>query len=100
MARSRTEIIDDIEAYVARCGGRFGEWYVGVTAAPKRSLFTKHLVREKGDPWIGRIAKDEFEARDIAEYFVGTRGTQGSLGTKAESEFYVYAYQRRPHTKP
>ena len=99
MAKTRSEIINDIEDYIRRQGGRYGEWYLGVTGAPKATLFTRHKVKENGDPWIARAAKDEYEARDIAEYFVGTVGCRGHLGKGAETEIYVYAFKILPTTK-
>ncbi|MDA8231545.1 MAG: hypothetical protein M0006_09420 [Magnetospirillum sp.] len=100
MAKSRSDIIGDIEAYIGRNGARFGEWYVGVTGGPKATLFKAHKVKEKGDAWVVRLAKDEYESRDIAEYFITTRGTKGAVGSGRDTDLYVYAYKRKPYTKP
>ena len=100
MAKSRSDIIGEIEDYVARSGANFAEWFVGVTGTPKATLFTRHKVRQKGDAWIARAAKDEYEAHEIAEYFISTRRTKGSLGERRETDLYVYAYKRKSHTAP
>jgi hypothetical protein len=100
MGRSRSEIIGDVEDYVARNGDNFAEWFVGVTGSPKAVLFNRHKVKQKGDAWIARVAKDEYEARDIAEYFVTTRRTKGVVGDPRDTDLYVYAYKRKPHTSP
>lgn len=100
MAKSRSEIIGEIEDYVSRNGGRFGDWVVGVTGAPKAALFSRHKVQQKGDAWIARMAKDEYEAQEIAEYFLSSRRTRGSRGDGRETDLYVYAYKKKPHTVP
>jgi hypothetical protein len=100
MAKTRTEIIDDIEDYIARNGGRFQEWYLSATGTPKATLFKRHGVRDKGDAWIARSAKDEHEARDVVDYFLGTRHTRGAASQGRETDLYVYAYKLKSHTKP
>jgi hypothetical protein len=100
MAKSRTQIIDEIEDYITRNGGNFSEWYVGFTGAPKAKLHKTHKVKEKGDAWIGREAKDEYEASEIAEYFRTSRRTKGAGGTPKETDLYVYAYKIKSHTSP
>jgi hypothetical protein len=99
-AKSRSEIIDDIEDYIARNGGSFGEWYVGFTASPKACLFGKHKLKDKGDAWVCRLSKDEYEAHEIVDYFRTTRRTKAASGQPADSDLYVYAYRMKTHTKP
>ncbi|CAA7614528.1 conserved hypothetical protein [Candidatus Terasakiella magnetica] len=99
-AKSRSEIIDDIEDCIGRNGGAFGEWYVGITGAPKAKLFSQHKLKEKGDAWISRLAKDELEAQEVAEYFRSTRKTKGGASSAAATDLYVYAYKIKSHTKP
>lgn len=93
MAKTRSEIIGDIEDYIGRNGGRYGEWHVGVTATPKETLFRQHKLREKGDAWIARLGRDEYEARDIAEYFLTTRKARGKMAPAAEGQMYIYAFK-------
>ncbi|ARJ67575.1 hypothetical protein WV31_18880 [Magnetospirillum sp. ME-1] len=99
-AKSRTQIIDDIEDCIGRNGGNFGEWYVGFTANPKVKLFSGHKLKEKGDAWISRLAKDEVEAHEVAEFFRTTRKTKGPGGQPGDNDLYVYAYKMKSHTKP
>ena len=99
-AKSRTEIIDDIEDCIGRNGGEFGQWYVGFTASPKIKLFSGHKLKQSGDAWISRLAKDEFEAHEVAEFFRTTRRTKGPGGQPGDNDLYVYAYKMKPHTKP
>lgn len=99
-AKSRTEIIGDIEDCIGRNGGRFGEWYVGYTAGPKQKLFGGHKIKEKGDAWISRLARDETEAHEVADYFRTTRHTKGPGGQPSDNDLYVYAYKMKSHTRP
>lgn len=97
--KARSEIIGDFEDYISRTGGDWREWYIGVTGAPKTRLFEGHKLREKGDAWISRLAKDEHDAHDVAEYFITTRKTKGKPGTKRETDLYVYAFKVKSHTR-
>lgn len=97
--KSRSEIIDDIEHHIAKGGGVFREWYIGMSASPKKSLFGTHKLKEKGDAWIARRAATEMQAGEVVEYFITSRGTRGSAATNV-GNVYVYAYKMKPHTKP
>jgi hypothetical protein len=99
-AKSRSEIIGDIEDCIGRNGGSYGDWYVGFTGSPKTRLFGQHKLKEKGDAWISRRAKDEHEAHEVAEYFRSTRSTKGPAGKAGDADVFVYAYKLKPHTKP
>lgn len=97
--RKRSEIIADLETHVAKFGGTFAEWYVGITANPKQRLFTEHRLRSNGDAWIARRAVDDLQANEVQEYFKSVRKTQG--GSKGGlQDVYVYAYKMKSHTKP
>jgi hypothetical protein len=97
--RKRSEIIADVENHVAKFGGDFTEWYVGVTANPKERLFTQHRLRSSGDAWITRRAIDDLQAAEVQEYFKSVRKTQG--GSKGGLvDIFVYAYKRKSHTRP
>ncbi|MBI5165785.1 MAG: hypothetical protein HY985_18015 [Magnetospirillum sp.] len=99
-AKTRSDIIGDIEDYIAKNGGNFAEWYVGVTGNPKHTLFTRHALKPKGDAWISRLAKDEYEAHEVGEYFRTIRHTRGSAADPGASDIYVYGYKLKSHTKP
>ena len=99
-AKSRTEIINDIDDCISRNGANYGEWYVGFTGSPKLKLFNQHKLKDKGDAWISRLAKDEYEAHEVAEYFRTSHRTKGPGGQPADNDLYVYAYKMKPHTKP
>jgi hypothetical protein len=97
MAKSKSEIMDDITSFIGRNGGNPKEWYVGIAADPKDQLFKTHGFK-KGDYGLFRQAPSELQAGEIAEYFVG-QGAKGAFGVKAGLEF-VYAYKLNEHTKP
>ncbi len=96
----RSVIIKDIEDHVAKNGGGFGEWYVGVTANPKHSLFTQHRLRNSGDAWISRRAVDDLQAAEVEDYFKSVRRTKGGGGRTSLDDVYVYAYRMKAHTRP
>jgi hypothetical protein len=98
-AKSRSEIIGDIEDFIGRNGARFNEFYVGCTGAPKATLFSRHAVKQSGDAWISRLAKDEYEAHEVVEYFVTTRKTKGRRGERQDTDLYVYAFKIKSHTR-
>lgn len=98
-AKSRSQIIGDLEDYISRSGGSFGEWYVGCTGQPSAMLFKTHGVRKTGDAWVSRLAKDEVDAHDVVEYFLTTRKTRGRRKDKSASDLYVYAFKIKSHTK-
>ena len=91
MAKSKTEIINDIQSLMARKGGKSSDWYVGQAADPKGEL-AKHGFR-KGDVGAIRTAATEMQAHDVVEYFVGSIRTQGEVENVVPKTFHVYVYQ-------
>ncbi|MBF0374349.1 MAG: hypothetical protein HQL39_13155 [Alphaproteobacteria bacterium] len=99
--KSRSDIIRDIEDFMARSGGGGAEWFVSVTDNPKRKLFTDHKVRSEGDGWISRRALDDLQAQQVEEYFRTVRKTVAAPKiTGGMDAVFVYAYRRKAHTKP
>ena len=99
-AKSRSLIIQEVEEHVQKNGGTFREWFVGVTADPKKALFTEHRLKSNGDAWICRRAIDDLQAGEVSSYFVSVRGTKGGKRASSLDEVYVYAYKIKPHTRP
>ncbi|HLO78330.1 MAG TPA: hypothetical protein VK196_17875 [Magnetospirillum sp.] len=98
-AKSRSEIIGDIEDFIGRNGAKFGEFFVGCTGTPKAALFTRHALKQSGDAWISRLAKDEYEAHEVVDYFVSTRKTKGRRAEAQATDLYVYAFKIKSHTR-
>ena len=92
MAKSKKEIIKDIERHMAKRGGDIGDWYVGIAAKPKKRLFDDHSVDKDNGAWIHRRASSDSVARDIEKHFLD-KGAQGGMGGGGEDSTAVYAYK-------
>lgn len=99
MAKTKDQIIADIEAYIGNNGADFGNWYVGIATSPRDRLFNDHSVRENGDAWIFREATSSTVAREVENYFINVKGMQGGGGGGDYSSRSVYAYKIKPHTR-
>ncbi len=97
MAKSKSEILDDVQAFVAKHGGKYKEWYVGTAEDPKSVLFSTHKFKN-GDKGLYREAMSEIQAAEVAEFFIG-QGAKGHGGVKSGADC-VYAYKMAQHTKP
>ncbi|CAA7626737.1 hypothetical protein [Magnetospirillum sp. UT-4] len=97
--KSRSVIIGEIEDHITKYGGDFAEWFIGCTGTPTATLFTKHQVREKGDPWIVRRAKDEYDAHDVVDYFRASRNAKARPREPRDTDLYIYAFKIKGHTK-
>lgn len=98
--KPRAQIIAEIEAHMAGVGVAYNEWFVSVTDKPKRTLFNVHKLRQTGDAWIARRAKDDLQAWEVEEYFRTVCKTRGQKTASSLDHVYVYAYRMKPHTKP
>ncbi len=98
MADDKQKIILDIKSYVAKNGGAYSQWYIGVTADPKQRLFNDHAVKETGDAWIYAACTSSTVAREIEDYFIRLGMKGGSGGGDATSK-YVYGYKITQSTK-
>jgi hypothetical protein len=100
MAKSKFQIIADVEAFVFKHGGSFKEWYVGAAAEPRDKLFDVHKFQRKVDVGLIRTAPTWEQAREVVAFFVTSFGAKGDPGTVTESDVHVYAYKTAPHTHP
>lgn len=100
MANSKQEIINDIDAYIQKCGGAYRDWYVGISKDARDRLFNDHSVRENGDSWIHKTAMSAQAAREVEDHFVNTLGTDGGTGGGDYTANMVYAYKKAAHTNP
>lgn len=98
MAKSKKEIIEEIESHITDCGGGFSGWYVGIAAKPKERLFDDHSVDEERDAWIYRTASSDSIARDIEKHFLD-KGARGGTGGGDEDSKSVYAYRISSRTR-
>ena len=100
MSSSEGEIKKDILDYLKKCGGRFSDWYVGISQDARDRLFNGHDVHEHGDSWIYRQAYSSDAARRVEAYFVNDLGTDGGTGGGDKNADFVYAYKKNGHTQP
>ena len=87
-------IIGEMKKFVNRCGGYADQWYIGLSAHPKRSLFNRHNVNEGKGDWLFIKAQSGTDARDIEKYFVNNIGLDGSLSERIFTPRYVYIYKK------
>ena len=99
MAKPKQEIIADIKAHIADCGGSYSAWYVGITEDAERRVFEEHGVEKGKDPYIWRTATSSAVARDIEKYFLDLGCDGGTGGGDADAEI-VYAYKKSSRTDP
>ena len=92
MAKSKKEIIEEIQSYITKCGGGFAKWYVGIAADPKERLFDDHSVDKEKDAWIYCTASSSKVARKIEKHFLD-EGADGGTGGGSEDTKSVYAYK-------
>ena len=92
MAKSKDEIIEDIEGHMVKRGGDIDDWYVGIAAKPRERLFDDHSVDEKNGVWIHRRASSDSVARDVEKHFLD-QGAKGGTGGGDEESTAVYAYK-------
>ncbi|MDX2222133.1 MAG: hypothetical protein SFV21_05260 [Rhodospirillaceae bacterium] len=97
MAKTKAQILDDMQGFIGRYGGSYKDWYVGTSNDPKGQLFFGHGFR-KTDLGLYRQAGSELQAAEVAEFFTGM-GAKGDDGVKKNADF-VYAFRLAAHTKP
>lgn len=89
---TKQQILQNIIDYVAKCGGTYSQWYVGVAAIPRDRLFNNHSVDEKSGYWIYDTCATSDEARAIEDYFIG-KGMKGGPGGGDSTTKSAYAYK-------
>jgi len=95
---TKSTIISDIKAHVAKCGGNYSDWYVGIAANPEQRLFNDHGVNKNSDAWIWIRAASSDDAR-AAEKSLLALGMTGGRGGGDDDSDCVYAYRITSTTK-
>ncbi len=98
MAKANEVIIVEIKAFMAKWGGNYSDWYVGISSDPRQRLFNDHNADEKKDGWIFRKAFNSDLARQVEGYFVNTLKASGDTGGGDYTTKFVYAYKKSSHT--
>ena len=99
MAKSKQQILADIKAHIAECGGSYSDWYVGITEDAKERVFEGHGVEKGKDPYIWRTATSSEVVREIEKYFLDI-GCDGGGGGGDDDADIVYAYKKSSRTDP
>ncbi len=97
MPKAKSDILDDIQAFIAKHGNNYKEWYVGTSANPKAHLSKFHKIKN-GDKGLMRTAQTELQAAEVAEFFVD-QGSKGDPNVTHDS-ICVYAFKLAKHTRP
>ena len=101
MIYSVQQIKFEILAYMKEFGGDFNEWYVGIAADPKSTLFQTHKVHKEDDIWLHKQALTFTACRTIQRYFLDILKTDGkALSEGDEDTDCVYLYKKSSHTIP
>jgi len=92
------QIMNEVVVHMGKYAGKYQDWYAGVAADPKASLFNDHGVKETGDAWICRECANNVTARQIERYFMKKGCKGGPVGEEKSTRFF-YAYMIQPHTR-
>ncbi|MDZ7775961.1 MAG: hypothetical protein U5L09_10400 [Bacteroidales bacterium] len=97
MAKSKQEIISDIENFI---NGNLTNLYVGISEEPRKRLEAHGVNLDLANTsWIYREAPNDEIAREVEKYFIN-KGTDGGEGGGDEDARYVYAYRKNNQTAP
>lgn len=98
MAKSKEEIIKDIDNHLQKSGKQYySDFYVGITNDVERRLFEEHNVNRETMWWIYRTANSKAVAQEIEAYYIA-KGMQGHGGGCADDSQIVYCYAIGPTT--
>ena len=101
MVYSVHQIKYEILAYMKEFGGDFNDWYVGVAADPKCTMFQKHSVHQKNDIWLHKQALTFTACKTIQRYFLEILKTDGEAVSEGnEDTDCVYLYKKSERTNP
>lgn len=94
MAKSVNTIIQEIHDHLINgCnGGKYSDYYIGITKDINDRLFGAHKVPTKGHCYIYREAFNDTDARTIEKYYLD-KGMKGGDGGGDVESVYVYVYK-------
>lgn len=93
-----TDVINEVQSYMASTGGNWSDWYVGITSDIKSRLFGEHGVDVRQDRWIYKQCINSETARRAEDYFV-KKGTRGDTGGGDWTSNFIYAYYVTSRTR-
>jgi len=86
------QAIQNTEAYIAKNGGLYSQWYAGVASKPEDRLFSDHNVTRNGGAWSYADLGTDTAARKVEDYFLN-KGCKGAPGGGDWSSHFFYVYQ-------
>lgn len=87
-----SNVINEIQNYMAKFGGYYSDWYCGVASVPRDRLFNAHNVNEQNGIWIYNDCGNDDTAREVEAHFLN-KGCKGGDGGGSWQSKYVYAYK-------
>lgn len=93
-------IIEAFRDFILSNGKVFGEYYIGTSGHPVRTLFEKHRVNQHEDRWICFCAYNVDIASEIKEHMIEIQGATGTDEKAGADEVYIYAYRMETYTIP
>ncbi|TAK98841.1 MAG: hypothetical protein EPO08_18065 [Rhodospirillaceae bacterium] len=97
MAKSRMDLLDEIQAFMRRHVSPPAHWYVGTAKVPRAQLFDVHGFKPN-DIGLYRQTTSDNDAASIAG-FIMKGGSKGDSVVKPGAD-YVYVFKMNGHTKP
>ena len=94
---SQKQIIDEITAYIHRGGGKYQDWFVGITddpISPIDEALKLHKVEDHRFIYLETTSQQN--AMTVADYFVNVLGTDGNLceNNKGMTCRSLYVYKK------
>ena len=101
MVFSVQQIKYEFLAYIKGLGGRFGDWYVGVSEDPERDLFEAHRLERTSDPWIYKPALTSRASATVLRYFRENLKTDGADPADVpDRATFVFLFRKSAQTFP
>ena len=94
MRIDENDIMDEIEAHIRKCGGDFGEWYVGTAKDCHGTFFLRHQEHDLGDQMIYREAYTPYAADEVCERLVQGGGLRPDRESVRERGRIVFVYRK------
>jgi hypothetical protein len=96
MAKSSQEIIEALAELIKLEGSEYDQWFIGAAADGAASLFGEHGVVQDVNWYFMEEAGSPDDAAATVKHFAGAKMDGG----KASGGKVVYAFRKRPNTKP
>lgn len=96
MAKSSKEIIEALIEHVKLEGSEYEQWFIGTANDGKEALFNEHGVIQDVNWYFVEEANSTDDAAAVLKHFADAK----MGGGKASGGVAVYAFRKRPNTKP